>query len=97
MFPLDFCYLLYVSWGHQLLYQCSCEVWGYSYTLASGLTLLPCHHCKVYGGACAVVWALAHQSAFLGPVRYSPCSDVYVTVGTCALPAAFPSGLGDRD
>ena len=54
---------------------------------APALALLPCggsvwhspHHCMVYRGDRAVVWALAHESAFLCPMKCCPCLDVYAT------------------
>ena len=62
-------------------------MWGGGYTFASALTLLPCdgrvghspHHCTMYRGDGAVVWALARESAFPGEVQLTPRADVYVT------------------
>ena len=87
VFTCHFCRRPCVSWGPHLWYQCPSAVWGASCAFASALALLPCdgrmwyspHHCTVYRGDHVVVWALAHESAFPGPVHYCPCPDVYVT------------------
>ena len=87
VFTCHFCWRPCVSWGPHLWYECPCVVWGASYAFASALTVLQCdgrvwhspYHCTVYKGDRAVVWALAHESAFPGVVQYTPCPAVYVT------------------
>ena len=69
-------------WDPHLWCECPSVVWGASYVFAGAereSCVAPSHHCTVYCRDCVVVQALAHESAFPGPVHFCPRLDVYVT------------------
>ena len=69
---------------------------------AIAIDLLSCdglspYHCIVHQEDHAKVWALAHESVFPHPLKFSPCPDIYVTWSVLVHSTGDPGSCGCRE